>query len=89
MLALRAASKSYGAVLAVRETGREERAAAYGIETDQLEEHYYRELNSLKVKIHPWDIPQAALHVASVGRSGKSSGKVLDVDGGAPAAYPR
>jgi NAD(P)-dependent dehydrogenase (short-subunit alcohol dehydrogenase family) len=67
---------------------REERAAAYGIEPDQLEEHY-RERNTLKVSIHPRDIAQAVLHFASVGRSGKSTGNVLNVDGGVPAAYPR
>jgi NAD(P)-dependent dehydrogenase (short-subunit alcohol dehydrogenase family) len=67
---------------------REERAAAYGIEPDQLEEHY-RERNTLKVSIHPGDIAQAVLHFASVGRSGKSTGNVLNVDGGVPAAYTR
>jgi hypothetical protein len=41
------------------------------------------------VSIHPRDIAQAVLHFASVGRSGKSTGNVLNVDGGVPAAYPR
>ena len=29
------------------------------------------------------------MHFASDARSGKSTGNVLDVDGGVPAAYPR
>lgn len=67
---------------------REERAAAYGIEPDQLEEHY-RQRNTLKVNIFPDDIAHAVLHFASEARSGKSTGNVLNVDGGVPAAYSR
>jgi NAD(P)-dependent dehydrogenase (short-subunit alcohol dehydrogenase family) len=67
---------------------REERAAAYGIEPDQLEEHY-RQRNTLKVNIYPDDIAQSVLHFASEARSGKSTGNVLNVDGGVPAAYTR
>jgi rhamnulose-1-phosphate aldolase/alcohol dehydrogenase len=67
---------------------REERAAAYGIEPDELEEHY-RNRTTLGVNIAPEDIAQAVLHFASPARSGKSTGNVLNVDGGVPAAYPR
>jgi rhamnulose-1-phosphate aldolase/alcohol dehydrogenase len=69
-------------------TWREERAAAYGIEPDELEEHY-RKRTTLGVNILPEDIAEAVLHFASPLRSGKSTGNVLNVDGGVPAAYPR
>jgi rhamnulose-1-phosphate aldolase/alcohol dehydrogenase len=69
-------------------TWRKERAAAYGIEPDELEEHY-RKRNTLKVNILPQDIAEAVLHFASEVRSGKSTGNLLNVDGGVPAAYAR
>jgi rhamnulose-1-phosphate aldolase/alcohol dehydrogenase len=67
---------------------REDRAAAYGIEPDELEEHY-RKRTTLGVNILPEDIAEAVLHFASPQRSRKSTGNVLNVDGGVPAAYPR
>jgi rhamnulose-1-phosphate aldolase/alcohol dehydrogenase len=67
---------------------REERAAAYGIDPDELEEHY-RKRTTLGVNILPEDIAEAVLHFASPRRSGKSTGNILNVDGGVPAAYPR
>jgi rhamnulose-1-phosphate aldolase/alcohol dehydrogenase len=67
---------------------REERAANYGIEPDELEEHY-RKRTTLGVNILPEDIAEAVLHFASTRRSGKSTGNVLNVDGGQAAAYPR
>ena len=67
---------------------REERAASYGIEPDELEEHY-RKRTTLLVNIFPADIAQAVLHFASPARSGKSTGNLLNVDGGVPAAYAR
>ncbi|MBB4662004.1 bifunctional aldolase/short-chain dehydrogenase [Conexibacter arvalis] len=67
---------------------REERAAAYDIDPDELEAHY-RARTTLKVNILPEDIAQAVLHFASGVRSGKSTGNVLNVDGGVPAAYSR
>jgi rhamnulose-1-phosphate aldolase/alcohol dehydrogenase len=69
-------------------TWREERAAAYNIDPDELEEHYRRR-TTLGVNIVPDDIAQAILHFASERRSGKSTGNVLNVDGGVPAAYSR
>jgi len=67
---------------------REERAAAYGIDPDQLEEHY-RQRTTLGVNVFPEDIATAVLHFASDQRSGKSTGNVLNVDGGVVAAYTR
>jgi NAD(P)-dependent dehydrogenase (short-subunit alcohol dehydrogenase family) len=67
---------------------RAERAAAYGIAPDELEEHY-RLRTTLGVNILPEDIAQSVLHFASSGRSGKSTGNLLNVDGGVAAAYPR
>ena len=62
---------------------REERAASYGIDPDELEEHY-RKRTTLGVNIFPEDIAQAVLHFASPARSGKSTGNMLNVDGGVP-----
>jgi rhamnulose-1-phosphate aldolase/alcohol dehydrogenase len=67
---------------------REERAAAYGIEPDELEEHY-RQRNVLKVNVLPENIAEAVLHFASERRSSRSTGNVLNVDGGVKDAYPR
>jgi rhamnulose-1-phosphate aldolase/alcohol dehydrogenase len=67
---------------------REERAAAYGIEPDELED-FYAQRNTLKVNILPVDIAEAVLHFSSDARSGKSTGNMLNVDGGVPAAYAR
>jgi rhamnulose-1-phosphate aldolase/alcohol dehydrogenase len=67
---------------------RTERADAYGIEPDELEEHY-RQRTTLGVNVLPADIAQAVLHFASPARSGKSTGNLLNVDGGVAAAFPR
>jgi rhamnulose-1-phosphate aldolase/alcohol dehydrogenase len=67
---------------------REERASSYGIEPEELEEHY-RKRTTLGVNIFPDDIAQAVLHFASPARSAKSTGNLLNVDGGVPAAYAR
>ena len=67
---------------------RQERAAAYGIPPDALEEHY-RNRTTLGVNILPEDIAAAVVHFASDRRSGKSTGNILNVDGGVPAAYTR
>jgi rhamnulose-1-phosphate aldolase/alcohol dehydrogenase len=67
---------------------REERAAAYGIEPDELEEHY-RQRNVLKVNVLPENIAEAVLHFASEARSSRSTGNVLNIDGGVKDAYPR
>jgi rhamnulose-1-phosphate aldolase/alcohol dehydrogenase len=67
---------------------REERARAYGIEADELEA-FYRERTTLKVNVLPTDIATAILFFASSRRSGKSTGNILNVDGGVALAYPR
>jgi rhamnulose-1-phosphate aldolase/alcohol dehydrogenase len=67
---------------------RQERAAAYNLDPDDLDEHY-RKRTTLGVNIFPEDIAQAVLHFASEARSGKSTGNLLNVDGGVPAAYAR
>jgi rhamnulose-1-phosphate aldolase/alcohol dehydrogenase len=67
---------------------REERASAYGLEADELEEHY-RKRTVLGVNILPADIAEAIMHFASEARSGKSTGNLLNVDGGVAAAFPR
>ena len=69
-------------------TWREERARAYGIPSEELEEHY-RARTTLKVNVTPADIAEAVLHFASPGRAAKSTGNVLNVDGGVALAYPR
>lgn len=66
---------------------REERAQAYGIRPDQIEE-YYRNRTILKVSVFPEDVAEAALFFAS-DRSSKTTGAMLTVDGGVSAAFPR
>ena len=67
---------------------REERARAYGIRPGELEEHY-RKRNVLKVNVLPENIAEAVLHFASEARSSRSTGNILNVDGGVKDAYPR
>jgi rhamnulose-1-phosphate aldolase/alcohol dehydrogenase len=67
---------------------REERAEAYGIAPDELEDHY-RKRTLLGVNVVPADIATAVLHFASPARSGKSTGNLLNVDGGVAAAFAR
>jgi rhamnulose-1-phosphate aldolase/alcohol dehydrogenase len=67
---------------------RQERAAAYNLDPDDLDEHY-RKRTTLGVNIFPEDIAAAVMHFASDSRSGKSTGNLLNVDGGVPAAYAR
>ncbi len=66
---------------------RNERAAAYGIEPDQLEE-YYRKRTTLLVNIYPRDIAEGIAFFAS-SRSSKTTGCMLTIDGGVPAAFTR
>lgn len=66
---------------------RNERAAAYGIEPDQLEAHY-RKRTTLLVNVYPRDIAEAIVFFAS-SKSAKTTGCMLTVDGGVPAAFTR
>lgn len=66
---------------------REERAANYGIEPDQLEEHY-KKRTTLLVNIFPRDIAEAICYFSS-SKAEKTTGCMLTVDGGVPAAFTR
>lgn len=66
---------------------RNERAAAYGIEPDQLEE-YYRKRTTLLVNIFPRDIAEGIAFFAS-SKADKTTGCMLTIDGGVPAAFTR
>lgn len=66
---------------------REERAAAYGIAPDQLEE-YYRKRTTLLVNIYPSDIAESVAFLAS-SKAAKTTGCMITVDGGVPAAFTR
>lgn len=66
---------------------RNERAAAYGIEPDQLEE-YYRKRTTLLVNVFPADIAEAIAYFAS-SKAEKTTGCMITVDGGVPAAFTR
>ena len=67
---------------------RQERAATYGVAPDQLEE-VYRKRTTLGVNILPEDIAEAIAFFASPTRALKSTGNIINVDGGVVAAYPR
>ncbi|BDI30326.1 putative oxidoreductase YuxG [Capsulimonas corticalis] len=66
---------------------RNERAAAYGINPDQLEE-YYRKRTTLLVNILPEDIANSIAFLAG-SQSAKTTGCFVTVDGGVPAAFAR
>ena len=67
---------------------RQERAATYGVAPDQLEE-IYRKRTTLGVNILPEDIAEAVAFFASQQRAPKSTGNIINVDGGVAAAYTR
>ncbi len=66
---------------------RRQRADAYGIGTDDLEEHY-RQRSLLKRSVFPEDIAEAVWFFAA-DVSGKSTGNVLNVDAGHAGAFTR
>jgi len=66
---------------------RRERAAAQGINVDQLED-FYRKRNLLGARILPEDVAQSVLFLAS-DRAAKTTGCTLTVDGGVKDAFPR
>jgi NAD(P)-dependent dehydrogenase (short-subunit alcohol dehydrogenase family) len=43
----------------------------------------------LKVNIYPADVAEAVLYFASPARAAKSTGNILNVDGGVALSYPR
>lgn len=66
---------------------RQERAAAYGIEPDQLEGHY-KKRTTLLVNIFPEDIAESIAFFAS-SKADKTTGCMVTVDGGVPGAFNR
>jgi rhamnulose-1-phosphate aldolase/alcohol dehydrogenase len=66
---------------------RAQRAREYGIAPEQLEE-FYRKRNTLKVNVYAEDVAEAVLFLVSA-RSAKTTGAVINVDGGVPGAYVR
>jgi rhamnulose-1-phosphate aldolase/alcohol dehydrogenase len=64
-----------------------ERAAAYKISTDDLEEHY-RQRSLLKRNVYPEDVAEAVYFLVSEA-SAKSTGNILNVDAGHVTAFPR
>lgn len=66
---------------------REERAAAYDIQPDELED-YYRKRTILQANVYPDDIAEGIAFLAS-SKAAKTTGCLLTVDGGVAAAFPR
>ncbi|HML21896.1 MAG TPA: bifunctional aldolase/short-chain dehydrogenase [Aggregatilinea sp.] len=66
---------------------KEARAKNYGIGVDELQD-FYAKRNTLKVAVLPDDIAEAILFFAGP-RSAKTTGGMITVDGGQPAAYVR
>jgi len=66
---------------------KEARASQYGIDVDDLND-FYRKRNTLKAEILPEDLAEAIAFLAGP-RSAKTTGGMLTVDGGVPAAYVR
>jgi NAD(P)-dependent dehydrogenase (short-subunit alcohol dehydrogenase family) len=66
---------------------REARAKGMNCEPDELEERY-RQRTTLKLNVYPEDVAEAVFYFAS-DRSAKSTGNILNVDGGLVAAYVR
>lgn len=66
---------------------KEERASAYKLSTDDLEEHY-RQRSMLKLNVFPEDIAEAIYFFAS-DASSKSTGNILNVDAGHAPSFTR
>jgi rhamnulose-1-phosphate aldolase/alcohol dehydrogenase len=66
---------------------REQRAAAYNMAPDELEEHY-RKRSMLKLSVYPEDIAEAAFFFVS-DMSAKSTGNIVNVDAGNAQSFTR
>ncbi|RFC67161.1 MULTISPECIES: bifunctional rhamnulose-1-phosphate aldolase/short-chain dehydrogenase [Mesorhizobium] len=66
---------------------REQRAAAYAMKPDELEEHY-RKRSMLKRSVFPEDIAEAVYFLASE-MSAKSTGNIINVDAGNAQSFTR
>ena len=66
---------------------KEQRAAAYKMSTDDLEEHY-RSRSMLKRSVFPEDVAEAIYFLASE-MSAKSTGNIINVDAGNAQAFTR
>ena len=64
-----------------------ERASTYGVTEADLQT-FYRGRTKLGVSVYPEDVAEAIAFLAGP-RSAKSTGNVVNVDGGVTAAYPR
>lgn len=64
-----------------------ERASTYGVTEDDLQT-FYSGRTKLGVSVYPEDVAEAISFLAGP-RSAKSTGNVINVDGGVTAAYPR
>ncbi|WEX77995.1 bifunctional rhamnulose-1-phosphate aldolase/short-chain dehydrogenase [Sinorhizobium numidicum] len=66
---------------------KEQRAAAYKMDVDELEAHY-RERSMLKLSVFPEDIAEAVYFLAS-DMSAKSTGNIVNVDAGNAQSFTR
>ena len=66
---------------------KEQRAAAYKLTTDELEEHY-RSRSMLKRSVFPEDVAEAIYFFASE-MSAKSTGNIINVDAGNATSFTR
>jgi rhamnulose-1-phosphate aldolase/alcohol dehydrogenase len=66
---------------------RAERASTYGVDEGELLT-FYRERTKLGVSVYPEDVAEAVVFFSGP-RSAKSTGNIINVDGGVTAAYPR
>ena len=66
---------------------KKERANSYGIDIEELEEHY-RKRTILNVNVFPEDVAESIAFLAST-KSAKTTGCMITVDGGVAAAFTR